>query len=462
VRKAFLKAFSLTLGAATLSACASLAPEYRRPEPQLPATFTGAGDALQSAPAQAGAWWQAFGDEALNALVLEALDANRSLRAAVARLEAARARRGRAAQDYLPSGGVTAARARRKFADAQGGGRSDTWSAAFDASWELDLFGRVSSSVRAADARLGAAEASLDDVRLTIAAEVARTYFEWRGSQQRGEILAAFITDQATVADLTAVRFENGAASPDDLGRARAQLAADRAALLAEQDRQRRLRHALAVLTGRNPGAWQGPPAPPLAAMTVQTLAIGDPAALIRRRPDIRQAERQLAASVADIGVATADLFPQVNIGGFVGYVAGNAGDLGSGASLAWQAAPTISWGLLKLGRVRANIRAGEAESRAALADYEQAVLRALEDAENAFGSYGIAQQRLKALLDQARESRLAAQISRVRYEEGETDYLRALDAARGARAAETALVEGLVEQRVATLAVHKALGAMP
>ena len=450
------------LGALTLSACAAFAPEYRPPDPQVPATFAGSGEALPVAAPPHGAWWEAFGDEALNTLVREALDANRSLRAAIARLDAARERRGRAAQDYLPSGGPAGVYEKRRFADAEGGGRSEAYRAAFDARWELDLFGRVTSSVRAADARLGAAEASLDDMRLTIAAETARTYFEWRGSQQRGGILAAFIADQSTIVDLTAVRFENGAASPDDLSRARAQLAADHAALLAEQDRQRRLRHALAVLTGRNPGTWQGPDAQPLAPLSVQQLAIGDPASLIRRRPDVRQAERRLAASVADIGVATADLFPQVSIGGFIGYVAGGTGDLGTSSSVAWQAAPTISWGLLNLGRTRANIRAGKAESRAALADYEQAVLRALEDAENAFGSYGIAQQRLEALLEQARESRRAAEISRVRYEEGETDYLRALDAARGARAAETALVEGLVEQRVATLAVHKALGTMP
>jgi outer membrane protein, multidrug efflux system len=445
-----------------LSGCAAFTPDYQAPSPALPTAFAGADRALPTHVAQDAAWWRHFGDPALEELVREALETNRELRASLARVEAARARLGLAAQDYLPTGNAAASRVRTQRAEVEGGGKTTFASAGFDTSWEIDLFGKAASAVRGARARLGSREASADDLRLTIAAEVMRVYFEWRGAQRRIALLEAFVSDQQMVVDLNAIRAESGDAAPEDLSRARAQLAGDRAALAAEQAREREQVHALAVLLGRTPGQWAAPAVAPLPVLELRAVAVGNPAQLIRRRPDVRRAERQLAAAIADTGVATADLFPQVRISGFLGYAAGSLSDLGEHASGSWSFAPTISWPIFDLGRVRANIRAREHEASAALADYEQVVLRALADAENAFSGYGRAQQRLAALSEQVRHARQTAAVARARYEEGETDYRASLDADRDARQAEAALVDGLVQQRLATVAIHKALGVVP
>jgi outer membrane protein, multidrug efflux system len=457
----------LWLGAAAqvilfLSGCAAFAPEYREPAIALPTNFSSQAAELKNSAVSPTAWWESFGDESLNALATTALRNNRDLRASIARLNAARARRGAAVQDYLPTGGPDISRSRRRLSDHEGGGRSDSYRVAFDSSWELDLFGRVASAVQAADARTGAAHASVEDLRLTVVAEVARIYFEWRGAQRRIMVLGAFHADQASIVDLMAIRVENDINSAEDLNRAQAQLASDRAALLAEQQTEQQLRHTLAVLVGEMPGTWQGPAYTELQPVEIRAVAIGDPAMLLRQRPDVRSAERRLAAATYDIGVATADLFPQIRVTGALGFVAGDAGDIGQSGSSSWLLAPSLAWGLFDLGRVKARIRVQESETEAALVEYEQVVLRAMADAENAFASYSWSHERLSALAKQSTHARQAAELARIRYEEGETDYLGALDAKRNARAAESELIDGMVQQRIATLAVHKALGVMP
>lgn len=450
------------IGMFLLSGCVSLTEPYRTPEMSLPDSFNAQGSKLQPLVAVESSWWENFGDAYLDQLVIEALVENRDLQAAIARVEASRARRGQSAQGYMPTGGPALTLSHRELASIEGQGQSNTYRSTFDATWEIDLFGRVRHAVDAADARLHAAEASLEDIQWSIAAEVSATYFEWRGAQQRIDILKEFIADQTKIVELTSARVDNGEGNPEDLSRARSQLASDKAALLSEIDRDHRLQIALAVLVGRIPGEWRAPSAPALAPLTVQSIGIADPRSLLRRRPDVRVAERRLAAATADIGVATADLFPQVSVGGFLGYIAGTGSDLVSPSSSAWVLTPRLSWGLFDLGRVRASIRASKAESRARLAEYEHAVLRALADAEGAFGSYAVAQQRLISLTEQTREATRAATITRARYEEGDIDYLVALDSARTARMAEMAFVEAVVTQRTATLAVHKALGSPP
>jgi NodT family efflux transporter outer membrane factor (OMF) lipoprotein len=452
-----LAAFALT--ASTLAGCAAVTPKYVEPEPQAPVGFGARDSQLTKAPAEAGAWWAAFEDPVLDELIERASTANHDLRAAVARLAAARARYRQADLGHRPTGGLSAERNSGESSDFEQLGSIDSHRIGFDASWELDLFGRIESSIQAADARAGVAEATLVDLRITITAEVARTYFELRGAEARARLFEQYVADQEAIVELTASRLDNGASSEADLSRARAQLAADSAALLAEQDRAVRIEHALAVLIGQTPGQWRAPATPTLVALGMRPIAIGDPVSLLRRRPDVRVAERSLAAATADIGIATAALFPQVRISGFLGYAVGSASNLGEGGSGSWLATPAISWPLFDLSRIRADIRAREAEASAALAEYEQAVLAALRDAEDAFNGYATAQRRLTTLVEQAAQARLAAELAGVQYEEGEADYLSALDAARTARTAEASLLDGLVEQRLATVAVHKALG---
>uniref|UniRef100_UPI00289EAC4A TolC family protein n=2 Tax=Stutzerimonas stutzeri subgroup TaxID=578833 RepID=UPI00289EAC4A len=190
-----------------------------------------------------------------------------------------------------------------------------------------------------------------------------------------------------------------------------------------------------------------------------KSLPIGDPGELLRRRPDIRAAERQLAAATADVGVATADLFPRVSLSGFLGFVAGRGSQIGSSAARAWGVAPSISWAAFDLGSVRARLRGAEADADAALAGYEQQVLLALEESENAFSDYANAQQRLLSLVRQSTASRAAAQQAEIRYREGTADFLVLLDAERERLTAEDAQAQAEVELYRGVVALYKALG---
>jgi multidrug efflux system outer membrane protein len=443
-----------------LQGCA-VGPPYTVPAADVPAEFSHSAEALRVTAVAPTAWWESFDDPVLSALIADAENANRDLEASAARLDAAGARAAAAARQRWPLGEASGGRSAGEQSVAEGDRKLDDYRLGVSAGWEIDFFGRLANIMRAADARRDAAAADLADLRLLVAGEVARTYFALRGAERRAELFAAFAVDQERVVELTAARVEEGGAADDDLARARAQLAADRSARVLEQERAVRLENALAVLVGQPAGAWRVAPAP-LAELRVKPIAIGNPAALIRRRPDVRAAERALAAATADVAAATAELWPQIRIDGALAHVAGSVGELDTGGSRSWLLAPSISWPLFDRARVRAGIRASEAEARAALAELEQAVLRALGEAESAFAGYGFAQQRLAELVDQAVHARRAAELARVRYDEGATDYLLALDAARVARLAEAALVDGLVTQRLATVEVHVTLGAMP
>ncbi len=460
----------LVLGAA-LGACASFRPPAGAPEPAAPASFTAGGAGLdrQSDVASAdAAWWTRFGDPVLDELVTRALAGNRDLAESLARLEAARAARGLAGWGFAPEGGVAAARVEKQSAAVEAPGaplrarRSGLYRAGIDASWEIDLFGRVRSAARAADGRLEGALALHDQARLLVVAETIATYFEARGAADRIAWLERTLADQRERVELQRALVEEEGLAADALDRALAEAAADAALLAGARERLGRLEVAVAVLVGERPGVFRLPAAARLGELRVEPVAIGDPAALLARRPDVAAAAAELAAQQAEIGVATAELFPQIRVAGFLGFLAGGAGDLGGSASRSWLVAPTISWGILDLGRVRARIAIERAESRAALAAWERTVLRALEEAENAFRGYATAQETLAHRLDQARHASAAATAAQARFEEGLVPYLDALIARRDAQAAELARIDALAAQRTALVAVFRALGSVP
>lgn len=451
----------------SLAACASLGGPYEPPATKAPETFTTyEARGLAQEPVAGDRWWTRFGDPVLDGLIDRTLAGNLDLREAVARVEAARAVRGQVRQGFLPTGGVFARHEEAALSDSQAFGgerRIATASTGLEVGWEIDLFGRVRSADRAAVARLGAAEALLAQARLAVAAEVGRTWFALRGAEERAARREQARGHQATLVEIVTARVEEGLGDEADLARARAALAEDTAILAAERHAARVLTHALAVLVGETPGVWAPAPAavrPGTAA--IEAIPVGDPASLLRRRPDVLAAERALAAETAEIGIATADLFPQVRLGGFLGLVAGGFGDLGGSGSGSWSAGPTISWGLLDLGRTRARIRSSKAEAEATLAAYEGTVLRALEDTQNAFSALAAAQATLGATDDQAREARRAEELVEDRYLEGAAAYFELLDARRAAVSAEIARVDGLTGHRIATVDVFRALGQTP
>jgi outer membrane protein, multidrug efflux system len=451
---------SMALG---LGACA-VGPEYGAPDTAAP-QFHNAGEARFTQTAIEKAWWQEFGDPVLDDLVGRALANDLDLRIAAARLREARAIFRDESLDRLPT--VTAAGAYNRRKAQQPGFseqpiRIETYDLGFDAFWEIDLFGRLQSAAEAARADAEAARANVHAAQVSVAAEVARNYLELRGAERRYAVAVANRDNQAETVRLTRVRYELGRGTELDLASAEARLAATQASLPPLITAQRAARHRLAVLLGQAPGTLElaaGPDSEAISESFVNPLPIGEPASLLRRRPDIRAAERQLAAATARVGVAAADLFPRLSVSGFVGFVTGDVDQLGESAAEAWSVTPVLSWAAFDLGSVRARLRASEARADGALAFYEQTVLRALEETENAFVAYAQNQERLAALARQAAASGRAAELARIRYREGAIDFLRLLDAERTVLEAEDAVALAQTELNTSVVAIYKALG---
>jgi multidrug efflux system outer membrane protein len=334
------------------------------------------------------------------------------------------------------------------------------YSAGFDAFWEIDFFGRVRRDIEASRDEVDAQEAGLRDIGVSVIAEVARNYFELRGLQNQLAVAQKNAENQAQTLEITQARLDIGRGTELDTSRASAQLNTTRARIPLQETAIKRAIHRLGVLTGQAPGALtatlsQPRPIPKLP----ETIAVGSPAELLRRRPDIRIAERTLAASTARIGVATADLFPRVTFVGTLSLEASTLSGLGATGSDAYSLGPRISWAALDLGRVYARIKAADASAEANLAQYEQTVLNALEETENALVAYNRERNRRALLATAAQASEKAHRLAHLRFEEGIADFLTVLDS-------ETRLLEdqsqlALSETATATalIAVYKALG---
>jgi len=446
--------------ALAVSACA-VGPDYRAPD-TAPARI----EALEAGDYDRtdfeAVWWQQFDDPTLSQLVQQSLEENRELRVAFARLRAARAIRDDVGNDQLP---VITSRASGEFGKAQQPPtseqriRQERYDLGLDMAWELDLFGRIQRSIEASEAQSEAAEAELYQLQVSLIAELVDAYGNLRGAQLRERIARDNLKNQSQSRALTEQLRDAGIGSELDVLRADARLAATEASLPQLQAEEARARHRIATLLGQRPEQLSVDLSPRPLPVIAKALPIGDPAELLRRRPDVRVAERQLAAATANVGVATADLFPRVSLSGFLGFTAGRGSQLGAAAANAWGVAPTISWAAFDLGSVRARLRGAEADADGALASYEQQVLLALEESENAFSDYAKRQQRLVSLVRQVEASRAAAEQAAVRYREGTEDFLVLLDAERERLAAEDAQAQAEIELYRGIVAIYKALG---
>lgn len=454
------KPLAISLLTLALTACA-VGPDYQAP-PAEAAKLSSAETTHYDRTRFEALWWQQFDDPTLNQLVQQSLDGNRELRVAFARLRAARAIRDDVANDQLPT--ITS-RASSEIGKAQQPGvterrvNAERYDLGLDMAWELDLFGRIQRQLEASDAQIEVAEADYYQVQVSLIAELVDAYGNLRGAQLRERIARENLANQRESRAITEQLRDAGLGSELDVLRADARLAATEASLPQLQAEQVRAQNRIATLLGQHPqqlGVDLSAQALPAIA---KALPIGDPAELLRRRPDIRAAERQLAAATATIGVATADLFPRVSLSGFLGFTAGRGSQLGSSAARAWGVAPTISWAAFDLGSVRARLRGAEADADGALAQYEQQVLLALEESANAFSDYAKRQQRLLALVRQSQASRAAAEQAAVRYREGSVDFLVLLDAERERLAAEDSQAVGEIELYRGIVAIYKALG---
>ncbi|HEV8332809.1 MAG TPA: efflux transporter outer membrane subunit [Steroidobacteraceae bacterium] len=453
----------LVLGA--IAGCA-VGPDYREPTQSVPDRFNSAPQPGIGEGEVIAQFWTLLHDPVLDRLVSDALAANKDLAQAAGNLQASRAAARLTGFDAFPTmtAGGSYSHARLSSNQLPGATREqrtiDTYDAGFDAAWELDLFGRVRRSNQAARADVGSAEATLRDAIVSVTAEVARNYCVLRGLQDQLAVAERNQGNQRQTLDLTQVRLDAGRGTQLDVSRAGAQLATTEATIPPLRIAIATTIHRLSVLTGRQPQVL----APELSALRPMPAlpalnAIGGPEALLRRRPDVRIAERNLAAATARIGVSVADLFPRITLIGSAGYDSSSWSKLGSVSSQTYSVGPSITWAAFDLGRVRARIHIARAETDIAFAAYEAAVLNALEDTENSLVSYGESQRREATLERAATESTTAARLARQRFEGGLSDFLSVLQAERDALAAEDSLAQGRTQTATSLIAVYKALG---
>jgi multidrug efflux system outer membrane protein len=462
MNKNFMRMISAASLLAALAACA-VGPTYHRPETPANEPRNTSGGHFSAAEPNA-AWWEQFGDPVLADLEVHALADNLDLHIAIARVHSARAAFREAQFNYAPHVQLDGSYSRSK---EQFPGFSndrldiDSTSVGFDATWEIDLFGHVRHQAEAARAALGAEQANLADAQVTVAAEVARNYFELRGAQRQIAVAHENLDNEREALRLAQVRYQAGRVTELDEDSTQARLKATEATLPVLEADEKSFAYRLAVLLGMPPGALDVQlAAVPVRVMT-EPLPIGDVSTLLRRRPDVRAAERNLAAATERVGVATADLFPRVTFTGFVGFLSGDTSQLGKAASRAWLINPAVSWPALDYGSVHARLRGAKAEAEGALAVYQQAVLTALEDFENACVGYGTQETRLGSVLEQAQASRRAAQLAEIQYREGRVNFLVLIDAQRTLLQAEDELAQAETAANTSAVAVYKSLGGL-
>ncbi|MEM9166667.1 MAG: efflux transporter outer membrane subunit [Planctomycetota bacterium] len=452
---------------AVLGGCIAVGPDYERPEVETDAEWAAGSDsAFNSAdPASIETWWQALDDAVLDDLVERAFASNLDLATAVQRVRQTAAIRGISAGERFPDLDGTGSFNRERQGENAFPGRAaptefDSFAMGLEFGWELDVWGRVRRLVEAADADLASTVEDLHDVRLLLAAEVASEYVELRTAQQRLRVAERNIEIQRQSLTLTTTRFENGAAPQLDVAQAETNLANTEAELpsLRADVRDRTLR--LAVLLGENPTALLdelsepvGIPEPPSA------ISVGIPADVLRRRPDIRSAERELAGEVARIGVELGDLYPRFSLGGSLQFNSRNVGSLYDADSLGFGIGPSFSWNLFDGGRERNEVRAQKAAADIAVLAYRSAVLAALEDVESAMFRHARQIERTDAFRRASDAANLSAELSRQLYLEGRSDFQNVLDSERELFAAEDSLIVSRSEVTTTYITLQRSLG---
>src|SRR5438105_1582666 len=475
------------LGFLALSGCAS-APGYRSSAVRPPASFRGTTDSDGTTPAPyvataaspalpapadstvlAGAasdYWDQLGDTTLSRLIGEVQRGNLDVRAARARVSAARSDRVRSALELTPATTVSAGYTRQRLSSASFPGASgvfpdqSVWNAGVDASWDLDVFGRIRHTIQAQGALVGVAQEELRDVQVTFTAELARAYFELRGAQEQLLVARQNADNQRSTFELTRQRLDAGRGSAFDTERAQAQLSLTLASIPAREAQVAAAQYRIGTLVGRSPSEVAGEfqqtkQLPPLPEVT----SIGAPEAVVRYRPDVAAAERLAAVQGALVGAAKASYLPRLTIGASAGYAAPEFHAVGNQGTLRYAVGPVLTWPALNLGRVKAEVDAAQAREDDARAQYSRVVLAALEDMETSLARYRAARLQVEQLQEASAASERAAELARLRFREGVTDFLQVLDAERTELEAQDRLAQGRIDAATAYVALYKAIG---
>lgn len=472
-----MRFFFVLLSLGLISAGCTVGPNYQKPQvpvegafEPLPSNAATQSSVVTAGPSQTDLWWTTFNDPNLNSLVEQAVTANNDLRLATARLWEARARRAVAGAGQYPDVNLGAAYSRNRASknawpynafDVPGfPWEANLYQAGFDASWELDIFGAVRRGVEAANADL---EASVEDrgfVFVSVLAEVAHNYIELRGSQQQLEIAERNLQAQRQTLELTMEQARNGVATHLDVSRAAAQVSTTEASLPQLRNLQWQAMHRLAVLVGQQPGTLVQTlsPVKPVPTLPAQ-VATDVPSELLRRRPDIRRAERELAAATARVGVATADLYPRFSLSGSFSFQSSDADKLLNGDSQAFGFGPAVRWPIFDAGALRALVDVRDAQQKQALIRYEQTVLRALEEVHDALTALVTEQDRRVSLQAAVKANEESAQLAEGLHRQGLTDFTSVLDAQRQLYRSQEELLQSETAAATSLVALYKALG---
>jgi multidrug efflux system outer membrane protein len=452
---------------AVLAGCA-VGPNYEQPKTNTPPQWTSLNGGETNGPVDLAQWWKNFGDTNLDAYIATAIQSNLTLRVAEARVREARAQKGIVSANLWPSLSGNGSYSRNHYGEhafppLSGFGVPldyNLYDANFDAVWELDVFGGTRRAVEAAGAQIGATEYDQRDVLISLLAEVARNYISARAYQERLAIARDNIKVEQDVLDLTSNRFENGLGSDLDVEQSKALLSTTESQIPSLETGFDESVRSLAVLLGQQPDALMEemsakkdiPITPPL-------VPVGLPSELLLRRPDVQKAERDLAAATAQIGVAKADLYPKFSLTGIAGLQSTSAGNWFQYASRYWSAGPTVQWELFEAGSIMANIHVQNAKQEEALNTYQQTVLVALEDTENALTAYAKEQVRRESLNQSVEANQKAFDLSTQLYKSGLADFIRVLNSETQLFITQDALVESDQNVSQDLVQLYKALG---
>jgi NodT family efflux transporter outer membrane factor (OMF) lipoprotein len=448
-----------------ISACAAVGPDYSPPDTSAPdgwqTKLVGGLTARQIDDQTLAKWWTVLKDPILSRLAERAVAGNLSLKEARARVREARARRAISGADQFPTLDATGSASRSRSSEDTGGGRTlELYQLGFDASWEVDLFGGVHRAVEAAEADLQAAGEALRDVLVSLLAEVALNYIDVRSFQARLSIAESNLEAQEETCNIVQWRFQAGLTTQLDVEQATYNLEQTRSQLPPLRVGLEQAKNRLAVLLGERPGSLNSElEEPEPVPITPPEVAVSVPAEVLRRRPDVRKAERELAAQTARIGVATADLYPKFSLIGSIGLEALSTGKLLETDSRTYNIGPRFTWPIFDAGAITSNIEVQEAVQEQKLIQYEAAVLTALEDVENALASYTREQLRRQSLIMASQAARRAVEIAQDQYSAGLIDFQVVLEAQRSLFSLQDQLAQSESEVISNLIALYKALG---
>jgi len=441
-----------------LSACA-VGPDYVAPKPNLPEQWHNSTKNSQALDAKALAnWWTTFNDPQLSTLIEQSINGNFELKKALARINEARARRGIAKADFYPkiNFGSNVGETYNGSTDQ----RNPRYGLGLDASWEIDLFGRIARSVESTQATLEASEANYQDVMVSLIAEVALNYVQMRTSQAQFKVAEQNLQAQMEIYQLALWRWQSGLANKLDAEQALSSVEQLTAQLPTLKTNIAQNQHQIAVLLGVTPASLNAPLNNDKSIpRTDLKIAIGVPADVLRQRPDIKRAERELAAKTAQIGVATAELYPKLTLSGNIGLETIKASNLFTTAGLIDSLLGKLTFPIFNAGQIRENIAVQNAQQQQTLADYETTVLNALKDVENALVGIAQEQQRLQDLEQATATAQRAMSLAKTQYESGLTEFLNVQQTQRTLLSLQEQYVGSQGQLSIYVISLYKALG---